>query len=113
MAHEGFGCMSFYQKVFVLGYVEEHYIVGVVADQKFFIMATKRLYNRFHSLSPKMHPVCFSPEMLKMVHIPLWVPFEYALTMLETRQILRLPQKYQTEFQEITESLEISGRDSV
>lgn len=40
-------------------HVDGHYIVGVVANQTFFVMATKRLYSRNCLPSPGMQPIKF------------------------------------------------------
>ncbi len=109
MAREGYGCTSFYRKAFVLGRIDDHYVVGVIANKDFFIMATKRLYSHPCHPSPGMKAARFTSEMLEMIDIPLWVPIEQAQVMLETRQILRFPHKYVSEFREIANLLEISG----
>lgn len=72
-------------------------------------MATKRLYSHPCHPSPGMKAARFHSEMLEMIDIPLWVPIEQAQVMLETRQILRFPHKYVSEFREIANVLEISG----
>lgn len=111
-AYEEPGCTSFYRNVFLLGYVDKHYIVGVVADNSFFIMATKRLYSRICLPSPGMQPVTFRPQMLEMIHLPLWLPYKQSIVMLEARQIFRHSSKYQYEYQDIMESLKISDFES-
>jgi hypothetical protein len=95
--------------VFVLGYVDGHYVVGVIADENFFIMATRRLYSRHSLPSPGIKPLKFCPKMLEVIDLPLWLPYEYALTMLEIRQILRHSREYACDYQSIAESLGILG----
>lgn len=56
-----------------------------------------------------MQPVKFRPEMLEMIHLPLWVPYKQSIIMLEARQIFRHSSKYQCEYQDITQTLEIAG----
>lgn len=73
-------------------------------------MATTRLYSRFSLPSPGMQPVKYRPEMLEMIHLPLWISYEHSLTMLEARQILRHPNKYGFH-QEIAKSLGITGEE--
>ena len=108
-AYEEPGCTAFYRNVFLLGFVEEHFIVGVVVDKNFFIMATRRLYSRNCLPYPGMQPVKFCPKILEMIDLPLWLPYEHALTMLETRQILRHSREYAFDYQRIVESLGILG----
>ncbi|XP_057375008.1 uncharacterized protein LOC130695965 [Daphnia carinata] len=111
-AYEEPGCTSFYRNVFLLGYVDKHYIVGVVAGNSFFIMATKRLYSRICLPSPGMQPVKFRTEMLDMIHLPLWLPYKQSIVMLEARQIFRHSSKYQYEYQDIMQSMKISEFES-
>lgn len=75
----------------------------------FFIFATKRLYSRFDS-SLTLKPVVFRPEMLEVIVLPLWLPHDVSLVMLETRQVFRHPHSYQRERQQIIESLDIRGK---
>jgi hypothetical protein len=109
-AYEEPGCTAFYRNVFLLGYVDGHYIVGVVADQIFFVMATKRLYSRNNLPSPGMQPIKFSPQMIEMIDLPLWLPYEHVLTMLEIRQILRHSREYACDFQRVVDSFGILGK---
>ncbi|EFX86731.1 hypothetical protein DAPPUDRAFT_307865 [Daphnia pulex] len=106
-AYEEPGCTAFYRNVFLLGYVDGLYIVGVVADQIFFVMATKRLYSRNSLPSPGMQPIKFSPQMIEMIDLPLWLPYEHVVTMLEIRQILRHSREYACDFQRIVDSFGI------
>lgn len=101
--------MSFYRNVFVLGYEKDHFVIGVVEKKEFFIIATQRIYNRLIRPYPGMQSVSFAPEMLESINLPLGLSFEHTLTMLEARQIFRCSHKYEEEFQEIIQHLDIPG----
>lgn len=101
--------MPFYQTAFVLGQIENRFVVGVVHEKCLFIMATTRLYRRLRKFKPNMYPVEFNPEMVETIELPIWLLDEQALTMLEVRQVLASPDEHQKEFQLIVRSLGSSG----
>lgn len=51
--------------------------------------------------------------MLEVIDLPLWLPYEHALTMLEIRQILRHSREYACDYQSIAESLGILGNSRI
>lgn len=72
-------------------------------------MATKRLFSRADEFTVGMQPVARSAELFDSITLPLRLPFEHALAMLEVRQILRQPGKHQDQLKEIIKALGISG----
>lgn len=105
--------MSFYRTAFVLGQLEDRIIVGVLCDdQRFFLMATRRLYSRSSSSSipGNVRHVEFHPKLTESILLPLWVNFDHSLTMLEARQILSDPRKYKKECAELVQALGIPGK---
>lgn len=76
----------------------------------FFIMVTKRVYSRNCIPSSDTQPIQYHPEMLETINLPLFIPFEHALAILEARQIFRHPYKYQYMYLQIVQQLGIPGK---
>lgn len=102
--------MSFYGTAFILGLLDDRCVVGVLCDDCFFIMATRRVYSRLCGLSVDVRIIGeYQPDMFETIHIPLGVPHQYVLTMLEVRQIFGNPHRYAKEYSSITRALGVAG----
>ncbi|XP_046459850.1 uncharacterized protein LOC124206188 isoform X2 [Daphnia pulex] len=103
-AHEEPGLMSFYYTSYLLGSLRDRHVVGVLEEDNFFIMATKRVYKRNSPAVPISPESLEGSEVLKKIHLPSTLSLSQVLTMLELRQILRHPFMFPDEIEAITKS---------
>lgn len=97
--------MSFYSNAFPAGRLCDRFVVAIIVNNEFFIMATRNLFQRGDET---MTPLADLKE--KDVLIPLQVPPEQTLAILELRQILADQQRYSSEVSQIEAALGIKGK---
>ncbi|XP_046646734.1 uncharacterized protein LOC124336884 isoform X2 [Daphnia pulicaria] len=103
-AYEEPGLMPFYYTSYLLGSLRDRHVVGVLEEDNFFIMATKRVYKRNSPAVPISPESLEGSEVYKKIHLPSTLSLSQVLTMLELRQILRHPFMFPDEIEAITRS---------
>lgn len=104
--------MPFYFTTFLLGWLEDRCVVGVIVSDTLFIMATNRVYSR-HSIppaSPMDIKNLMETDVMERIHLPCHLPLEQVLTMLELRQILRHSCIYRKQMDGIIKSFGCNGK---
>ncbi|EFX66405.1 hypothetical protein DAPPUDRAFT_302710 [Daphnia pulex] len=103
-AYEEPGLMPFYYTSYLLGSLRDRHVVGVIEEDNFFIMATKRVYKRNSPAVPISTESLEGTEVVQKIHLPSTLSLSQVVTMLELRQILRHPFMFPDEIEAITKS---------
>lgn len=104
--------MPFFFTVILVGQAHGHFVVAVIESDQFFIMATKRLYCKhglYRCLS-FIEPVDNLRVQYSTIHLPMSLPYQQVLTILETRQILADPQNFYSQSYIIAHALGLPSK---